>query len=112
MTTTFKKADHSKRAFIQIIRPIEEAEPIADLTPYQIESVKNILKEQLANILLNNKRVDKPVNQPTLKQLKAEGWKMVGIKAAYFYTAPIEGNWQPSTPHERSRAWAHQTDST
>ena len=92
MTTTFKKADHSKRAFIQIIRPIEKAEPITDLTPYQIESIKNIPKEQLANILLNDKPVDKSVNQPTLKQLKAEGWKMVGIKAAYLHTAPIRGN--------------------
>ena len=52
MTTTLKRADHSKRAFIQIIKPIKKAEPITDLTSYQKESIKSITKEQLANILI------------------------------------------------------------
>ena len=85
MTTSLRKADHTKNAFIHIIRPLLTSEPVRVLTPEQIETLKSLPKEHLADIVLNENKSDL---QPSIPP----GFVVKGIVSAYLHTAPIGGN--------------------
>ena len=84
-TSSLKKSEHGKNNYTFIIKePPATEEPVKLLTSEDIKIIKSLSKEQLAYILFKEN----------------ESGATVCLVA------------QPSAPHERSLAWAHQTNNT